>query len=238
MTTRPPRLPSVAPITWPLIEASEAICGEHFLLEQLPSFEAASAEAYRRLGAWGDAAARVDLSPMFGVIWGAARVLARRLAVAGVRGERLLELGCGLALPSLVAARLGARVTATDQHPDTGALLARNLEKNGLSGRVRYEALDWRLPTPALPPASFDRVIASDVLYSRELPPLVASMFARFLRPGGVGWLADPGRAWLPEVVEAGRARGLEVTIDVDQDDHGEEAFVVAFTREGAAGAG
>ncbi|HHO50952.1 MAG TPA: methyltransferase domain-containing protein [Deltaproteobacteria bacterium] len=226
----------MAPIAWSLIETIEEIQGERFHLEALPSFEAASAEAYRRLGAWGDAAARDDLSPMFGVIWGAARVLARRLALEVRRGEQLLELGCGLALPSLVAARRGARVTATDQHPDTGALLSRNLSKNGLSDRVRYLTLDWRLPNPLLPAVSFDRVIASDVLYSRELPALVASMFARFLRPGGVGWLADPGRAWLPEVVEAGRVRGLQVTIDVDRDDLGGEAFVVVFTRGAPAG--
>ena len=105
--------------------------------------------------------------------------------------------------------------------------MARNLRRNGLEGCVRYTTLDWRDPDPAVEPAQV--VIASDVLYATELPGLVAETFARFMVPGGVGMLADPGRAWLPEVEAAARGCGLHVEVDVVHDHFGAEAFLIRF---------
>ena len=49
------------------------------------------------------------------VVWGAARVLAERIGGERVAGATVVELGCGCAVPSVVAARRGAaRVVATD----------------------------------------------------------------------------------------------------------------------------
>ena len=53
--------------------------------------------------------------PLFGMCWPSGMALAARLAQRDVRaGERILEIGCGLALPSLVAHRRGADITASD----------------------------------------------------------------------------------------------------------------------------
>ncbi len=205
--------------------------GVTYAFDALPSFEEASAEAYRHLARIehrGSRTERQDLSPMFGVIWGSALVLARRLHHEDWTGVDALELGCGLALPAWVAARRGARVLATDQHPDTGALLARNLALNGLADRVRYATLDWRDPGDV---GRYPRVWASDVLFSHELPTLVAATFARTLAPGGTGWLTDPGRAYLPEFEAACVDVGLDVHVDVDDDGERTEAFVVTLTR-------
>lgn len=57
--------------------------------------------------------------------WESARVLAWHLAVSelnGLKGKRVLEMGCGTALPGLLAARCGASVTLTDAHTAQGAL--------------------------------------------------------------------------------------------------------------------
>jgi len=220
---------TAAPLRWTLVPRRVEVEGVTYVFDALPSFAEASAEAYRQLGRGrhrGSAELRDDLSPMFGVIWGSARVLARRLHHETLQDLDALELGCGLALPAWVAARRGARVLATDQHPDTGALLARNLAQNGLTERVRYETLDWRAPI-GLP--RFPRVWASDVLFSHELPELVARMFARTLAPRGVGWLTDPGRAYLPEFEAACASVGLRADVDVDDDGAGTEAFVVTL---------
>lgn len=215
---------------WRLVHQRIEVAGETFDLEVLPSFEEASAELYPQLGGEVDAITRDDLSPMFGTLWGSSRVLIALSARAGsMVGASVLELGCGLALPSMVAARRGARVVASDQHPDAGELLARNLARNDLVGAVSYARFDWR-EEPALP--RFDQVWASDVLFSRELPELVARAFARTLAPGGVGWLTDPGRAWLPEVVPAAHAAGLHAQVDVHDDGAGTEAFVVTLRAD------
>ena len=70
------------------------------------------------------AAERVGIStaswPLFGLLWPSGALLAARLGARPVRaGERILEVGCGLALASLVAHRRGADVTASDRHPLT-----------------------------------------------------------------------------------------------------------------------
>ena len=60
---------------------------------------------------------------------GGARRRAGRRAAAG-RRARVLELGCGLGAPSIVAARAGADVLATDGAPDAVAFAAHALALN------------------------------------------------------------------------------------------------------------
>lgn len=195
-------------------------------LSGIDDFDAACGELARAARDPSISARYQSLCPMFGVIWPAARGLATAVARAGRPGERVLEIGCGLALPSLVAARRGARVVATDQHPDTATFLARNCALNGVE--VMYRSFDWAGPLPIdVPERSFDRVIGSDVLYTDEMPAPVAAAYARFLAPGGVGWLTDPGRPWIGEFVDACVRRGLRVRDDVVSGANGkDEAFL------------
>ncbi len=82
---------------------------------------------------------------------------------------RVLELGCGLGLPSLVAAARGAVVTATDWASDAIELLRRNAGRNQLV--LRSEVHDWREPWDE----EFDLVLAADVLYEqRNVEPLLS----------------------------------------------------------------
>lgn len=101
-----------------------------------------------------------EFLPYWAELWPAATALAD--ALPDVRGLRVVELGCGLGLPSLVAAANGAHVTATDWAPDAIELLGDNAERNGLA--VRAEVRDWREPWPE----RFDLVLAADVLYERR----------------------------------------------------------------------
>jgi predicted nicotinamide N-methyase len=138
-----------------------------------------------------------DLCPYFGVIWPAARALATELARRGttLAGKSVLELGCGLALPALVALRLGARVTATDLHPDVPAFLARNLAHNDFApDALEYLELDWRAAELG---RRFELVVASDILYEAGHPVPVARALAAHVAPGGRVLLADPARAYL-----------------------------------------
>lgn len=173
-----------------------------------------------------------NLCPMFGVTWPAARGLCRRLSTTSLRNRSVLELGCGLALPSLIAARMGARVIATDQHPDTEAFLQRNMRNNGISA-LRYETFDWHgtLPT-GVGERRFDHVIGSDVLYTIEMPDILARAYERFIGPKGTGWLTDPGRPWLTEFIQACEGLGLTVTDDVVVGDDGkDDAFLLLLRR-------
>ena len=73
------------------------------------------------------AAARGD-APYWAELWPCARSLAAHLSTLDLTGVRVLELGCGLALPSLVAALRGADVVASDVSADA-------LERVAESGR-------------------------------------------------------------------------------------------------------
>src|SRR4051794_14354996 len=126
------------------------------------------------------------LVPYWSVLWRSGVALAREVAEADLRGRSVIELGCGLALPSLVAARNGADVLATDEDPEALDLVERNARENGLG--VRTARVDWS-SAGALGP--FDLVLASDVLYER---PSVAVLLGLLPRLAGEVWLADPGR--------------------------------------------
>ena len=69
--------------------------------------------------------------PYWAELWPSGVALARRVAVRSLRGARVLELGCGLGLPSLAAALAGGRVLATDWSPQAIELLEENAERNG-----------------------------------------------------------------------------------------------------------
>ena len=101
-----------------------------------------------------------EFLPYWAELWPAARALAEVLP--DVSGLRVVELGCGLGLPSLVAAAKGASVTAIDWSPDAVELLLANAARNGLE--LRAEVRDWREPWDE----RFDLALAADVLYERR----------------------------------------------------------------------
>src|SRR5690606_32747087 len=81
--------------------------------------------------------------PLFGLLWPSGIQLAAQLALRPVcANERILEIGCGLALGSLVAHRRGARITASDCHPLAQAFLDKNVLLNGMSP-VKYRHGQW-----------------------------------------------------------------------------------------------
>jgi predicted nicotinamide N-methyase len=107
-----------------------------------------------------------EFLPYWAELWPAATALAASLPE--VAGLRVVELGCGLGLPSLVAAAKGATVTATDWSHDAIELLRTNGSRNGLE--VHAEVRDWREPWDG----RFDLAVAADVLYEhRNVEPVL-----------------------------------------------------------------
>lgn len=103
---------------------------------------------------------RDEFLPYWAELWPAATALAEALPDVG--GLRVVELGCGLGVTSLVAAAKGAEVTATDWAADAVELLRRNAERNGIA--LHAEVRDWREPWGE----RFDLALAADVLYERR----------------------------------------------------------------------
>lgn len=167
-----------------------------------------------------------DMIPYYAELWQSGIALAKYLArpERKLAGVRVCELGCGLGLPCLVAARRGAAVTATDYHPHNEHYLLRNLELNGITG-VAYAALDWAAPPPA---ETYPLVFGSDLLYEeRKVAPLTACATA-LCAPGGRIIIADPGRRHLQAALTGFHDRGFRETIEIIDD-----MFILAMQREG-----
>ncbi|MBK8878607.1 MAG: hypothetical protein IPN74_08700 [Haliscomenobacter sp.] len=96
---------------------------------------------------------RDERIPYWAELWPSAVALSRYLleTYPSLEGKNVLELGCGLGLPGIVAGLLGAEVTLTDYLPEPLGFARRNWEQN-LSRPARFELLDWRNPQPALVP--------------------------------------------------------------------------------------
>jgi predicted nicotinamide N-methyase len=128
---------------------------------------------------------------------------------AQLRGLSVLELGCGLAVPSIAAARVGARVLATDACAEAIAFVELGARENGV--RVETMIADWTAPEALVERGPFDLVLAADVLYER---PAVAALLSLLPRLGPRAWIADPGRpAAEAFTAEAGRRWPLETRI-------------------------
>ncbi len=127
--------------------------------------------------------------PFWSVLWRSGVALARELDGMALRGLRVAELGCGLAVPSIAAARAGASVLATDACADALKLAARNARVNDV--HIETATVDWAEPDELVRRGPFDLVLAADVLYERASVALLLSLLPR-LAPEV--WLADPGR--------------------------------------------
>ncbi len=109
----------------------------------------------------------------------------------------MLELGCGLGLPSLAAALRGADVLATDWAEDAIELLRRNAERNGAS--LRLARVRWSEPEPFLRAAPWDFVLGADLLYEARNAEQLGELLPRL---GGEVLLAEPGRPYAKDLLD------------------------------------
>lgn len=152
-----------------------------------------------------EAFAADEFLPYWAELWPAALALAHALPDR-LTDARVVELGCGLGLPSLVAAARGADVTALDWAEDAVRLLRENAARNGLVVSSRLG--DWRTPLGR----TFDLALAADVLYEqRNVRPVLERL--REAAPEALVGLA--GRPYEQEFLRrAGAEAGIEEAAD------------------------
>ena len=160
--------------------------------------------------------------------WPSGLALAGALVGESLSGARVLELGCGLGAPSVVAARAGADVLATDGAPDAVAFAAHTLALNEVDAQVAV--VDWAEHGEALVARGpFDVVLAADVLYTRANVETALRLWPRLLGPDGVLHLADPQRAGTRDFLAAARAT---FTVVSDRRDDGVALHVLKLKGE------
>ncbi|MGH3156367.1 MAG: class I SAM-dependent methyltransferase [Streptosporangiaceae bacterium] len=116
-------------------------------------------------------------------------------------GIRVLDLGCGAGRHAFEALRRGADVIALDH--DAGELkqvagmFAAMSEAGEVPQGAQAQVVRGDATAMPFPDASFDRVIAAEVLEHIPADQQAMNEIARVLRPGGIAAVTIP--AWLPE---------------------------------------
>lgn len=186
-----------------------------------------------------DEYARDERLPYWADLWPSGRVLAEWCAGQDLAGLRVVELGAGLALPSLVALRGGARVLATDWYPDALAFARANARDAGLGALDTLE-VDWSAPPPALVARGpFDLVMGADILYENRHPRQLAPLITGLAAPGGRVVITDPRRPaageLIAEMTETGwRHTRVSMRFEGRPDERGSEIYRHTFVRRPA----
>jgi SAM-dependent methyltransferase len=154
------------------------------------------------------ASGRASSSAPRAELWPSSIALAAAVAGQALDGLRVLELGCGLGIPSVVAALDSARALATDWSPDA-LLAAENGRRNGVE--VETALARWDDPdalADLAPWAPWDLVLASDVLYERRNGDELLELLPRLVETTGEVLLADPSVPTPPGSSSASRRAG------------------------------
>ena len=128
---------------------------------------------------------------LFGVVWDSSMVLAHEMAKFDIQGKRILEVGCGMALSSLLLNARHADITATDYHPEAGRFLVENVRLNH-GKTIPFLRTGWDNLEDGL--GEFDVIIGSDLLYEKEHIELLSEFIDRHAKPLCEIIIVDPGR--------------------------------------------
>ncbi|NVK57480.1 MAG: methyltransferase domain-containing protein, partial [Alteromonadaceae bacterium] len=129
--------------------------------------------------------------PIFGIVWPSGIVLAHFMNNYDTQAKRILEVGCGMALSSLLLNKKQVDITATDYHPEVEGFLARNVALNG-DAEIPFEQTDWASNNDSL--GKFDIIIGSDLLYEDEHIELLGNFIENHANPACEVVIVDPGR--------------------------------------------
>lgn len=142
-----------------------------------------------------NAALRLGISPetwpLFGLIWASGTALAELMLARDVAGKRVLEVGCGIGLASLILNHRQVDITATDIHPEAAGFMLENTRINQ-DQPIPFVRSGWSDGDTGL--GRFDLIIGSDLLYERSHVIPLASFIDQHAGRECEIILVDPGR--------------------------------------------
>lgn len=134
--------------------------------------------------------------PLWVKIWQASVVLAQYLIRMPVEPQkRILEIGSGLGLVGIAAARAGHSVTMTDYNTDALNFARANAQMNNCS-HLQVSRLDWVRPNLE---GTFDYIVGSEIVYKDQDVEHLLKLFKKYLKPDGKILLVEEMRKTLNE---------------------------------------
>jgi predicted nicotinamide N-methyase len=184
--------------------------------EGLPGYEPLGHEALE-LYALADPEASIDSGallrereiadpPYWALVWTGARAIASVVAGRSLPGfTRVLDLGCGLGLSGLAAARRGFPVTFGDYLDEPLGFVRATLARCG-SRRSDVRRIDFTRDAPS---EQYDLILAADIVYDPAHYAPLASYLDAALSPHGTILLTESLRADARVFLEGMRGRGF-----------------------------
>jgi predicted nicotinamide N-methyase len=188
----------------PLVREPVIIEGRSFLIERPAASDQLLDHPYVQA-----AFARDEYMPYWADLWPSARMLAKVVArEPWPKNLDILEVGCGLGLPGIVALARGHRVIFSDYDGTAVRMAAGNARLNGFDNFQTLH-LDWRQP-PAYLRSGI--ILAADLIYENRNVETLVAFVRQVLLPGGFCLLTDQDRIPAHLLPEALVAAGLEYT--------------------------
>lgn len=151
-----------------------------------------------------------DRAPYGLELWPSAVMLAEYILQMGKgAGRSALEIGCGLGLVSMVAARAEWKIVATDREPIALQCAAYNARQNDIT-IDEYQTLNWHKPEFE---RQFEYVFAADVLYQLVDHVPLLKCIQQFLSPRGIALIADPNRSVADRFESLAESNGFSVEV-------------------------
>lgn len=143
--------------------------------------------------------------PYWAHLWVGSRALAEHLATLRPTFGSALDIGCGVGLAGLIAARLGAHTTFVDHSVEALQFVRASARNNGL----KADLLQTDLRAPGLR-GEFDLCLAADVTYDPILQRALAAFLGQALTSDGLALCAESVRTVERGFEDACRAHGLD----------------------------
>lgn len=171
--------------------------------------------------------------PLFGVIWESSEILAEKMLGFDIKDKRILEIGCGMALSSLLLNLRNADITATDYHPEVASYLADNVKLNN-GNQIPFLRTSWdNLEDESL--GEFDVLIGADLLYERQHVNLLTDFIHRHTKPKCEVIIVDPGRGhhapFSKRMVELGYSHSQYKPQQLDPDKQMFKGQILTYVR-------
>jgi predicted nicotinamide N-methyase len=169
---------------------------------------------------------------LFGLIWASGTALANLMLTQDIAGKRILEVGCGIGLASLVLNHRQADITATDIHPEAAGFMLENTRIN--QGRpIPFKRSGWSDSHTGL--GLFDLIIGSDLLYERSHVKPLSDFINQHAGRACEIILVDPGRGhhanFSKRMVELGYSHQQSQTAKGTDDDPLPRGRVLTYRR-------
>jgi len=170
--------------------------------------------------------------PIFGVVWPSGVVLAHYMSNYPTGTKRILEIGCGTALSSLLLNKKNADITATDHHPEAGTFLSRNTQLNE-DEPITFVRTDWSDESDDI--GLFDLIIGSDLLYEDEHIELVGNFINSHAQEACEVVIVDPGRGRKSKLIKIMEGFGYSSShfkpVEIDYLDEEFKGYILNFER-------